>query len=88
MSSSNYKYPVYIRFQPNVLTDKDKEVVAEYCKTHFNECLVANETVPICQTNFLHGGGLCTKKPATVARELHAKLGFEKDPAVMAYHNN
>ena len=85
---SSYKYPVHIRFQPNVLTDKDKEVVAEYCKTHFNECLVANETVPICQTNFLHGGGLCTKKPATVARELHAKLGFEKDPAVMTYHNN
>ena len=85
---SSYKYPVHIRFQPNVLTDHDKEVVAEYCKTHFSNCLVANETVPICQTSFLHCGGLCTKKPATVARELHAKLGFEKDPAVMTYHNN
>jgi hypothetical protein len=87
-SSTNYKYPVYIRFQPNVLTDKDKEVVAEYCKTHFNECLIAKETLPICLFNFLHGGGLCTKKPAQVARELHAKLGFEKDPAIMTYHNN
>jgi hypothetical protein len=71
-----------------VLTDHDKEVVADYCKTNFSNCLVAKETVPICRTNFLHGGGLCTKKPATVARELHAKLGFEKDPAIMTYHNN
>lgn len=86
--SSQYKYPVYIRFQPDTLTDGDKDVVAEYCKTNFSNCLVAKESVPISQVDFLHGGGLCKKRPVQVARELHAKLGFEKDPAVMTYHNN
>ena len=88
MSSKKYRYPVHIRFQPEILTDNDIEIISDYLKSHFGACAIAREVEPISGKAFLHGGGLSSKKVGDVSCELHLKTGFMKDCTQLTYHKD
>jgi hypothetical protein len=77
--ATSYKHPVYIHYEPNELTDADREIVADYFKTTMQACVLAVESIPITGKIFLHGGGMSSKKPIQVATDLHLALGYQRD---------
>jgi hypothetical protein len=86
--ATSYKHPVYVHFEPNELTDADREIVADYFKNTMQACVLAEESMPITGKNFLHGGGVSSKKATEVTTDLHLALGYQRDPAVKTYHRD
>ena len=86
--ATSYNHPVYVHFEPKELTDTDREIVADYFKTTMQACVLAEEERPITGKQFLHGGGMSSKKATQVAIDLHLALGYQRDPAVQTYHRD
>lgn len=83
-----YQQPVHIRYQPNKLSPHDIEVIQEFLKVHFSDCAMAKVVDHISKNEFLHGGGMCSKKVGDVSNVLHQRLGFGKDVSQTTHHQD